>query len=209
MTSQTENGSDYFFSVNIMAPTSSPVRLNWVEVALTEFAKIGIGTELDLISWAALGPRATDQEVGDYKDGGYDLITFGMSMGNSLRHPGSSIQAVYSAEAIPPNGFNVMYWNDNPSKHYLTYRAQESDDLIQTILSNLNLTESKEQFVNMIEEHQDIIHKISFFYSDHGEDRKDLEQEIIYQLWKSYPSFKKRSQFIQRSKKSYPRRKRH
>ena len=147
MTSQTENGSDYFFSVNIMAPTSSPVRLNWVEVALTEFAKIGIGTELDLISWAALGPRATDQEVGDYKDGGYDLITFGMSMGNSLRHPGSSIQAVYSAEAIPPNGFNVMYWNDNPSKHYLTYRAQESDDLIQTILSNLNLTESKEQFV--------------------------------------------------------------
>jgi RNA polymerase sigma-70 factor (ECF subfamily) len=55
--------------------------------------------------------------------------------------------------------------------------------------------ESTRNFVDMIEEHQDIIHKISFFYSDHEEDRKDLEQEIIYQLWKSYPSFKNRSQF--------------
>ncbi len=55
--------------------------------------------------------------------------------------------------------------------------------------------ESTRNFVDMIEEHQDIIYKISFFYSDHQEDRKDLEQEIIYQLWKSYPSFKNRSQF--------------
>lgn len=59
----------------------------------------------------------------------------------------------------------------------------------------MNKRESKEQFVDMIEEHQNIIHKISFFYSDHLEDRKDLEQEIIYQLWKSYPSFSNRSQF--------------
>lgn len=53
----------------------------------------------------------------------------------------------------------------------------------------------KDQFINMMEKHQDIIHKISFFYSDLPEDRKDLEQEIIYQLWKSYPSFQHKSQF--------------
>jgi len=47
----------------------------------------------------------------------------------------------------------------------------------------------------MIDEHQDIIHKISFLYCDHEEDRKDLEQEIIYQLWKSYPTFGNRSRF--------------
>ncbi len=59
----------------------------------------------------------------------------------------------------------------------------------------MDITQSTKHFVEMIQKHQDIIHKISFFYSDHNEDRKDLEQEIILQLWKSYPSFKQKSQF--------------
>jgi RNA polymerase sigma-70 factor (ECF subfamily) len=59
----------------------------------------------------------------------------------------------------------------------------------------MNKKETTKNFVDMIEEHQDIIHKISFFYCDHDEDRKDLEQEIIYQLWKSFPTFQNRSLF--------------
>jgi len=59
----------------------------------------------------------------------------------------------------------------------------------------MDIKESTRNFVDMIEKHQDIIHKISFFYSDHSEDRKDLEQEIIFQLWKSFPSFKHKSLF--------------
>jgi len=148
MTPHAENEPEYFFSVNIITPTGSPVRPLWIQIAITEFAKIGIGAELDLISWAALGPRATNQEVDAYKDGGYDLVAFGMSLGGPIGQPSTSIQSVYGATAIPPNGFNVMYWNDNPTKHYMTYRAKESDDLIQTILSNFNLSEAKKQLVD-------------------------------------------------------------
>jgi ABC-type transport system substrate-binding protein len=112
-----------------------------------ELPKIGIGTELDLISWAALGPRATDQEVGTYAEGGYDICFFGMSLGTPAGHPGDSMQAVYGSTGIPPNGFNVMYWSPETGKNYNNLRAQESDDLITGITTNLNITESKDDLV--------------------------------------------------------------
>ena len=46
------------------------------------------------------------------------------------------------------------------------------------------------QFLAIINEHQGIIHKICVLYRDSREDREDLFQEIIFQLWKSLPSFK-------------------
>jgi RNA polymerase sigma-70 factor (ECF subfamily) len=45
-------------------------------------------------------------------------------------------------------------------------------------------------FLVLIQEHQGIIHKICRLYRDSKEDREDLFQEITYQLWKSFPSFK-------------------
>jgi RNA polymerase sigma-70 factor (ECF subfamily) len=39
-----------------------------------------------------------------------------------------------------------------------------------------------------------IIYKICNLYAD-GEDREDLKQEIIYQLWKSYPNYHGDSKF--------------
>lgn len=45
-------------------------------------------------------------------------------------------------------------------------------------------------FLSIIKEHCGIIHKISRIYRERLEDREDLFQEIIFQLWKSYPSFK-------------------
>jgi len=54
---------------------------------------------------------------------------------------------------------------------------------------------SNEEFLNAIHSNQGIIHKISAFYRDSKEDREDLFQEIVYQLWKSYPKFKGRSKF--------------
>jgi RNA polymerase sigma-70 factor (ECF subfamily) len=39
-----------------------------------------------------------------------------------------------------------------------------------------------------------IIYKICNLYAD-GEDREDLKQEIIYQLWKSYPDYRGDSKF--------------
>jgi len=46
----------------------------------------------------------------------------------------------------------------------------------------------------MVFEHIPIIYKICKLYAAE-EDREDLKQEIIYQLWKSYPSFRGESKF--------------
>ena len=48
----------------------------------------------------------------------------------------------------------------------------------------------KEDFIKSINEYQNIIHKICRLYRNSHEDREDLFQEIVYQLWKSYPKFK-------------------
>ena len=47
----------------------------------------------------------------------------------------------------------------------------------------------KTYFVQMVRQHAGIIYKICNLYAAE-EDREDLKQEIIYQLWKSYPSFR-------------------
>jgi RNA polymerase sigma-70 factor (ECF subfamily) len=48
---------------------------------------------------------------------------------------------------------------------------------------------TKEYFVDMVFRHIPIIYKICEMYADPSE-KEDLQQEIIYQLWKSFPSFK-------------------
>lgn len=48
-------------------------------------------------------------------------------------------------------------------------------------------------FLEIVAEHQNIIHKVSRMYRDAKEDREDLFQEIILQLWKSFPSFRNES----------------
>ncbi|MEO7212944.1 sigma-70 family RNA polymerase sigma factor [Mucilaginibacter sp.] len=45
-------------------------------------------------------------------------------------------------------------------------------------------------FLQITRKHEGILHKICRLYRDSPEDREDLFQEIIYQLWKAYPSFK-------------------
>lgn len=53
----------------------------------------------------------------------------------------------------------------------------------------------EKEFLDLIEAHKGIIHKISKMYMDTAEDQEDLFQEIIYQLWKSYDSFQQQSKF--------------
>ncbi len=53
----------------------------------------------------------------------------------------------------------------------------------------------EEEFVKVISENQGIIHKVCSVYCDSEEDRRDLFQEILVQLWKSYPSFREESKF--------------
>lgn len=53
----------------------------------------------------------------------------------------------------------------------------------------------EKDFLQIIQKNQGIIHKVCSMYCDVEEDRKDLFQEIVAQLWKSYPSFRKESKF--------------
>jgi RNA polymerase sigma factor (sigma-70 family) len=53
----------------------------------------------------------------------------------------------------------------------------------------------KEEFLKNITENQGIIHKVTRIYCDNVDDRKDLFQEILIQLWNSYGSFREQSKF--------------
>jgi len=53
----------------------------------------------------------------------------------------------------------------------------------------------EKEFIEIIQKNQGIIHKVCNIYCDVQEDRNDLFQEIVAQLWKSYPSFRKESKF--------------
>jgi RNA polymerase sigma-70 factor (ECF subfamily) len=48
----------------------------------------------------------------------------------------------------------------------------------------------KQAFIKVVDENQAIINKISFGYTNNVEDRLDLKQEILIQLWKAYPKFR-------------------
>ena len=49
------------------------------------------------------------------------------------------------------------------------------------------------EFLQMIRLHQGVIHKVCRLYRDSPEDREDLFQEIVYQLWRAFPSFEGRA----------------
>lgn len=51
------------------------------------------------------------------------------------------------------------------------------------------------EFVQVIKENEGIIFKITTIYTDDKEDQQDLYQDIVYQLWKSFESFRKESKF--------------
>jgi len=53
----------------------------------------------------------------------------------------------------------------------------------------------KSRFLELVEQNQDIVHKICSLYAVNMDERKDLSQEIVCQLWKSYKSFKGDSKF--------------
>jgi RNA polymerase sigma-70 factor, ECF subfamily len=48
----------------------------------------------------------------------------------------------------------------------------------------------KEEFLEIISNYQGILHKVNFIYFKNSTDREDNFQEILFQLWKSYPDLK-------------------
>jgi RNA polymerase sigma factor (sigma-70 family) len=57
----------------------------------------------------------------------------------------------------------------------------------------MDTSQHQEQFLLLIEQNKGIIYKIANSFRKDGEDKKDLVQEIILQLWRSFPSFDERS----------------
>ena len=51
------------------------------------------------------------------------------------------------------------------------------------------------EFLALIERHAGIVRKVAMSYSRSAADRRDLEQEIVAQLWKSYATFDGRRPF--------------
>ena len=56
-------------------------------------------------------------------------------------------------------------------------------------------TTRETEFLNLIREHQSIIHKTCFMYCRNRADKDDMYQEIVLQLWKSFPSFRGQAAF--------------
>lgn len=54
---------------------------------------------------------------------------------------------------------------------------------------------AEDAFLASLEAHRGILYKVSSLYCANAADREDLAQEIVAQLWRSYPRFDGRSRF--------------
>jgi len=53
----------------------------------------------------------------------------------------------------------------------------------------------QEKFQTLVDEHKKILYKVCYSYCRNRDDREDLAQEIIVQLWRSFASFDGRCRF--------------
>jgi RNA polymerase sigma-70 factor (ECF subfamily) len=49
---------------------------------------------------------------------------------------------------------------------------------------------TQEAFIRLVSEHQGMLYKVCRLYRFTAADRQDLFQEIVFQLWRSYPGFR-------------------
>lgn len=55
--------------------------------------------------------------------------------------------------------------------------------------------ELEHNFVELLQKHQNIVHKVCRIYTNNQDAHNDLFQEITIQLWKAYPKFRGDSKF--------------
>lgn len=56
-------------------------------------------------------------------------------------------------------------------------------------------TSAAEPFVSQVNAHQALLHRICRMYCTDADDRQDLYQEIVLQLWRTWPSYQGRAKF--------------
>lgn len=52
------------------------------------------------------------------------------------------------------------------------------------------MTGEEKRFIDLINEHQGLVHKVCIMYENDQDARNDLFQEIVLQLWKSFHTFR-------------------
>ena len=57
------------------------------------------------------------------------------------------------------------------------------------------MTDVADRFVALVEEHRRILYKVAGSYCRDAEDRRDLTQEIVVQLWRSFDRYDERHRF--------------
>ena len=57
-------------------------------------------------------------------------------------------------------------------------------------LNKILLMHKEEKFIKLIKENEGIIYKITRIYTNNEADQKDLYQEVVFQLWKSFDDFR-------------------
>ncbi|MDO6433421.1 RNA polymerase sigma factor [Flavitalea sp. BT771] len=54
---------------------------------------------------------------------------------------------------------------------------------------------TQEEFIKLVQEHRAMLYKVCRLYCFSEDDRQDLFQEIVIQLWRAYPAFRGESKF--------------
>lgn len=75
---------------------------------------------------------------------------------------------------------------------YCKLISTRSQELIRSKFQHvgeMDKTRKADIFISVIKSHKGIIYKVSNSYCKNAEDRKDLVQEIIIQLWKSFDNY--------------------
>lgn len=49
----------------------------------------------------------------------------------------------------------------------------------------------EQEFVTMIQQQEDLLHKVCHIYASDADGRKDLFQEIVLQAWRAYPGYRR------------------
>ena len=52
------------------------------------------------------------------------------------------------------------------------------------------MNEKEKAFIDTLDQHQKIVHKVCLMYTENAEDHHDLFQEIVLQLWKGYSNYR-------------------
>lgn len=82
-------------------------------------------------------------------------------------------------------------------KRFLSLTCNNFSHLATNYLnkSGLQQQEAEKVFVTYVKQHEQLLHKVCRMYADTHQDRQDLFQEIIIQLWKSFPAYKGGAKF--------------